>query len=60
MIKETLMELIKEYGKIQVIKEFMINTSQKYKTRAENEERRILAEIEVLIDKMRGNGGSTM
>lgn len=60
MIKETLMELIEEYGKIQVIKELMTNTSQKYKTRAENEERRILAEIEALIDKMRGNGGSTM
>jgi len=60
MIKETLMELIEEYGKIQVIKELMTTTSQKYKTRAENEERRILAEIEALIDKMRGNGGSTM
>lgn len=60
MIKETLMELIEEYGKIQVIKELMTNTSQKYKTRAENEERRILAEIEALIDKIRGNGGSTM
>lgn len=60
MIKETLMELIEEYGKIQVIKRLMTNTSQEYKTRAENEERRILAEIEALIDKMRGNGGSTM
>ena len=60
MIKETLMELIEEYGKIQVIKELMTSTSQKYKTRAENEERRILAEIEALIDKMRGNGGSAM